>query len=278
MDVRVEITGQVVVCKVDGRVSVSAPLAGFLDALVRRCNWTPLPEAIPEGVRFVRGRADVCALVLEEKPQVRTIRWLSDDSRAPFGQKASYRMARLAFPFVVVVVVFRAGVLTGFQQCFYRCSPLRRLSDPLSFPNLYNVAEGYQQKCWLCLANMNSSLAKLDWGQKVAEVRKHLWGAAFNRSSEIHEGMSYWQAMRVDPRVESLAAWEKASRKDPYFPLQVAWRPVGKTVGEVIDEMLSLACAPGEPQSAQDLAQLLHALPGARCIATSSLFKKAAGS
>ncbi len=197
MHLSIEIAADQVNCLQDGTKAFTASLTDFLAALAERSDPPSLLEAIPEGVRFIRRRNDVVVLVLEEQPQVRTVRWLADESSVPFGNGAIYRTARLAFPFVVTVLAFRAGGLTGYQQCFYRTGPLASLSDALLLPNLYNVAaDVYGQRCWLCLANLQTDLRPLSWQNKVREIRKHMWGTGFNRSSEIHEGTSYWTAMR----------------------------------------------------------------------------------
>jgi hypothetical protein len=259
MELGLEIIGERVLCRMDGREARSAPLADFLRAVVEHSDHLPLPEAIPDGVRLLRRRGEAMALAIEERPQVRTVRWLADDSPVPYGPRAVYRTVRLAFPFIVLVVVLRRGGLTGYQQCFYRAAPVQRLDDPLFFPNLYNVAKGYGQQCWLCLVNLRKNLAPLPWGEKVREIRRHLWGAGFNQSSEAHEGMSYWQAMRqVDARLSSLAAWEEASRRDPLFPLTVPWQPVGQTVGDVMEEMLSAVAPARPPASVPELVHLLN--------------------
>ncbi len=262
MELCIEITGERVCCRQDGKEAFSASLADFLARVVTHSDSIALPDAIPEGVRFIRRRGEVVVLVIEEKPQMRTVRWLADNSPVPYGQGAVYRTARLAFPFLVLVVTLYGGALTGYQQCFYRTAPVQRLDDPLFFPNLYNVAKGYRQLCWLCLVNMKKNLSALSWEEKVREIRTHLWGAGFNQSSEVHEGMSYWQAMRhVDPRLRSLAVWEEESKKAPFFPLTVKWQPVGKTVGEVVDEMLSAVAPPPVPPSVEGLSQLLNLCP-----------------
>jgi len=256
MDLRIEIAGEEVVCRQDGSAVLTVPLKEFVTALAERTDSSALPEAIPEGVRFLRRRGDAMVLVMEERPKVRTVRWLADESPAPFAKGAIYRMARLSFPFVLVIVVFRGGRLTGHHQCFYRTEPFEKLTDPLLYPNLYNVAEGYGQKCWLCLASLQQDLRPLSWNDKVRAIRAHLWGGAWNQSSEVHEGNSYWSTLRgIDPRLANLAAWEQATREDPYFTLQVPWKPAGETVGDVMEAMLAMAAAPAPPASA---AQLIH--------------------
>jgi hypothetical protein len=258
MELCIELVGEQARCKLDGKETLSAALADFLAMIVEHGDSLSLPDAIPEGVRFIRRRGEVVVLVIEEKPQVRTVRWLTDDSPVSYGSGAVYRIARLAFPFMVLIIAFRGGELTGYQQCFYRSVPLRRLDDQLFLPNLYNVARGYGQPCWICLANLTKSLSTLPWEDKVREIRAHLWGAGFNRSSEEHEGMSYWQAMRqVDPRLKNLAVWEEASKKDPFFPLTVKWQSAGTTVGEVVEEALSATAPASLSTSAEGLSRLL---------------------
>jgi hypothetical protein len=258
MDLRIEIVGDRIVCWQDGEEVGSSGLKAFLDLLVGRSDSSALPDAIPEGVRFIRHRSNAVAVVMQEDPQTRTVRWLADNSAVPYGKDAVYRTTRLAFPFVVVVLIFRAGRLTGYQQCFFRTEPLEKLDDKLLLPNLFNVAHGHGQQCWLCLANLKRDLAPSSWNEKIRIIRKHLWGAGFNRSSEVHEGNSYWQTMReVDTRVASLDAWEQATQTDPFFPLRVNWKPAGTTVGEVVEGMLAMVAPPQVITSADHLVPLI---------------------
>lgn len=263
MDLSIEIAGNRVAVKQHGKEALSAPLADFLALLADHSDHCWLPEPIPEGVRFLYRRFDTMVLVIEEKPQLRTVRWLEEGSPAPFGPEARYRIVRLAFPFVVLVLVLRAGQLTRFQQCFYRNAPLTDLSDWLSCPNLPNVAKVQGQPCWLCLANL--AVLPPRWEDKVTTLRTHLWGAGFNRSSEINEGMSYWSfpaTRHLDPRVKSLAAWEAASRSDPFFPLELPW-PAVKTLGQVMHEMLDQVAPARAPSAVTDLVPFVNACQGA---------------
>ena len=259
MDVRIEIEGETATCKQGSISRFSAPVVDFVTALAERHEGAPFLDAIPETARFIRSRDNNIVLALEEKPTVRKVRWLADDSPAPYGPKARYKTARLAFPFVVLVVAFRGGALTGQSQCFYRVAPLQQSSDELALPNLFNVAKAYDQDCWVCLVNMQESLKPLSWNRRVRAIWDHVFCASFNKSSEEHEGMSYWSTMRsLDPRVASLAAWEEASGHDPYFVLDVPWKPLGKSIETVMEEMLQVrGLRPFRPNAAS-LAQVLN--------------------
>jgi len=275
MDLRIELTHEQAICRQDGQPAFAAPLKDFVAALSARGDSQLLTEAIPDGVRFLRSRGQVTVLVMEDMPQVRTVRWLADDSPMPYGRGALYRTARLAFPFVIIIVALRAGGLTGYQQCFYRTERLVTLGDSLLYTNLFNCARAYRQESWLCLANLQRDLAPLSWNHKVQEIRRHMWAASFNQSSEVHEGMSFWQTMRtIDPRVKSLDAWEEASRADAFFPLGVRWQPARLTIGEAMNAMLNGAGSPLPPETLPDLARLLGtiaAAPAARVAQADSL-------
>ena len=62
----------------------------------------------------------------------------------------------------------------------------------------------------------------------------------------------------LDPRVASLQAWKKASAKDPYFVLDVPWKPVGKSIETVMEEMFEKRRTKAFPPDATSLAQLLN--------------------
>jgi len=257
MRVRIEIANDQVVCKANGRLSLATSVANFLDAVAGRVDFSALPEAIPEGTRFIRRRGDRVVLAVEEPPGVRTVRWVTADSLIRLGPQASYRTARLSFPFVVLIAAFHRGALNQSLQCFYRCAPLRTVEDSLQYPNVLNVREKYGLPCWLCL-KLPNDLSRLSWEDKVGTIRSHLWGEAFNESA----GTEYWEAMReIDPRVATVEAWEQATAEDPFFTLAVPWRPLGRTVGTVMGDMLDVARHSGVPGSAVDLAAVAALCP-----------------
>ena len=261
MDLKLEISGEKVVCTQDGEAALSGRLTDFLHTLVDRVDAPPPDEAIPEGVRFTWTRGAAAVMVYEEKPAVRTVRWLEDDSKAPYGPKAKYRQARLSFPYIVIVVGFDGGALTGQHQCFYRVQPLRSIDDELLLPNLLNVSpRSYGQDAWLCLAGLKENVAGMSWADKRRAIASHVFEAGFSRSSEINEGASYYGEMRsLDERIASLSAWEQATAADPLFMLKLPWKPLGRSIGDVMSETLAKLAAPYRPARAADLVPLLSA-------------------
>jgi hypothetical protein len=184
----IEIQGDTVRLAGVDNTAVSVKLAAFVEALAQGVERRGFPGMLIDGVRFVRSLGPATVVCLELPHQVRTVRWLCDTSPADYGAGAQYQQVRLAFPYIVVIVTFCNGALTGWQQLFYRTAPVGNEDDPLCFPNLYNVADGYGQVCWLCLQKLGP-LATVPWDAKLRCIVEHLW-SAFNRSSEVHEGHS----------------------------------------------------------------------------------------
>lgn len=237
----IELTGAQVVWRRNGRRAGAVAL----EDLVAQIGMTGQDPAswrlCPRGVRLMveRRRGEVTGVVIEMPPGPRQVRWIRDDSLDPFGPRAQYDTRYLSFPWVVLLIVFVGGELSHLQQAFYRTAPIGSLDDELCYTNLLNVAAGYEQESWVCLVNLESALAPLSWEQRVHAITDHFWRAAFNRSSEVHEGNSFWSSMRkLDRRLSTAERWEQATRDDPYFALHVKWRPTGAGVGATLARML----------------------------------------
>jgi hypothetical protein len=243
----------------------SVPLTQYAEALGRLAERGECEEPIPPGVRFLIHREPATLVVLEEPPQVRVLRWISDISDGPFGDNADYRTVRLAFPYIVILAVFMAGTLTTKAQCFYRTAPLSGKGDRLFFPNIYNVDQRDDMLCWLCLRKLDGIVRTDSWNAKVQAIRNHFWGATFNRSATLDRHKSYWWRMKgIDSRISSLEAWEQASAENPLFPLAVPWTQLDVTLGQVMDTMLNKLVAPRRFAMTQywtDLLQRLQIAP-----------------
>ncbi|HYC24111.1 MAG TPA: hypothetical protein VEI94_15495, partial [Candidatus Bathyarchaeia archaeon] len=194
-----------------------------------------------------RGGGQTVGLVIEMPPGPRRVSWIADDSPAPYGPGARYEQRRLSFPWVVLVLVLVDGELSGLQQAFFRNAPIGSLDDELYYTNLLNVAAGYGQESWVCLVKLRGELGELGWDERTRAVIDHFWQASNTRSSEEHEGHSFWSKGRaVDRRFASAAAWEAATLADPYFALSVRWRRAPSRLGATLARMLERA-APRRP-------------------------------
>lgn len=59
--------------------------------------------------------------------------------------------------------------------------------------------------------------------------------------------------------MSSVSEWEQESARDPFFPLTVGWRPSGKTVAAVMDEMMNRSWPMRAPGSVADLLPFFNA-------------------
>lgn len=237
-DPELRISGEEVAVKLRRRTLARAPLADFVKSIARASiAWPDL--ILPSGVRIYRPRGDCVGVAVEVPPQARSVRWIADDSRAHYGRGARYRECFLAFPYVVLLMVLREGQPSGWQQLYYRRAPLESSDDQdLLLPNMTNVAQAYCQRAWVCLQHLPRS-RNPNVASTIRSVVDHVFNAAFNRSADVHEGNSYWAAMRdVDPRVASLEAWEAATRENRWFALEVPWKSAGVTASTELASML----------------------------------------
>jgi len=240
--------------------AVSAPVKDFVERIRAAGVRAPSCGILPPGTRAWIEHGDRVAVCVEVPPHARTVHWIADDSPEPSGEQATYARRFLAFPYVEILLVFMHGALTGAQQLFYRSSPLTASDQALLLPNLLNVSpDSYGQRAWLCLVNLRD-VSALGWHEKLDAISDHVFSAAFNRSSEISEGSSYWGAMHgVDPRVASVEAWECASRENPRFALDVAWKLAGTTVDAELESMLATIGGDLPLETATDLSGVLVA-------------------
>jgi hypothetical protein len=262
----IEVTGARATWSRNGKGLGELPLRDLVGRVEARGQAPERWRLYPHHVRLmvereVRRRTviPVVGVVVEMPPGPREVAWIADNSPAPYGSEATYQARRLSFPWVVLLVVYANGELSGMQQAFYRPAPLSSLDDRLYFTNLLNVAEGYGQESWVCLANLRKRLGKLAWAERVRTVTDHFWQAAFSLSSEFNEGNSHWGTRgTTDPRFETVDTWETATRDDPYFALEVTWRPAPRPLGATLGRMLDRV-APWRPiERAEQLVTILQ--------------------
>lgn len=251
----IAITADRVTVRHGGETLSTAGLREVVAELIRSSPRAASCGILPRDVRMWVERGDVTGVVVEVPPHARTVRWLAEGSEEDFGRGARYTKYFLAFPYVELLLVFRRGGLTGFQQLYYRRAPLGR-EEGLLLPNTYNVANAYQQRCWVCLLNLRD-VSPLSWPDKISAIVDHVFTSAWNRSSEHHEGHSYANMHDIDPRVSSPQAWDAASRQNPRFALEVEWKPAGTTATAELTAMMDHVVAPLTVSTATDLAGIV---------------------
>jgi len=225
----------------------------------------------PDGFRFVFHRGPISVLVLEHPTGLYTLKWIADDSPAPFGRRAKYRTVTISLPYIVVLAVFERDQLSNVNECFFRVAPI---TDPakdteLLYPGLLNCSRYMppdgRPLSWICtqfldrgpIEHQQQPLKRMRVGLEA--LRECLFETGFNRSSEHHEYSSWYTESRsVDERISSIDRWEKATGKDATFALEVPWLKTGKSVAEVVDRIFdNYGVRDDDISSAADLARLI---------------------
>ena len=245
-----------------------------LDDLVKQIAGTadrppPFPGVIPRTVRWVEPRNEFLCVVTEMDPGPRTLRWIGDESPADYGATVTYNLPRLSLPFIIVPLLFQGPRLVD-ARLFYRTRPMKGMPEQndLLRPNLLNVSDvpgAHGKQTWFCIQYLD--VTSRNWYDKVAGVGDDVAFGVYNRSSEHHEGHSYYSDSvkePCDPRVANVNIWAETTKEEPYFTLALPWPSAKKTVRDVVSEMLDRACKPRTFKSQADLIALAALCPAVK--------------
>lgn len=221
------------------------------------------PEANPDNTKWIVGNALSNICVVELKPELRWIKWISDDSPVLFGPGVITEDRQLSTPYVVVIVPFRRQRILPRVQVFYRNEPLRTLDGDggmLYWPNLLNVSpNAYGCLSWFCTQYLKINRIRAGIPAGLEEVCHYLFAGDFSKSSEAHEGestMSKAVADGIDSRVTDVNRWQEHSLKEPQFVLSVDWKSTENTVRDIIEQELKQQKVKPVPHKASELVTL----------------------
>ncbi|MFZ1936224.1 MAG: hypothetical protein WCB27_16140 [Thermoguttaceae bacterium] len=232
--------GQVIATSEEGR-RLAAPETDLLDMLRREILPPTNGVALPDGIKFIIWRNPFLLVVHQSPPHVRRLLWIADDSPCEFGPGTAYRWVRLSLPYAFTFAMFfchgKSLHLTQRNELYFGNQPLGSLDDRLGYPALLNIScieRPGRMMAWICTQHLAPQPDK-DWTCQLEALLSHTWNGGFNRSSERHEGASWYsQSKGIHPDLHPVERWEEASEDDA-FALKVPWKPVGLTVGELID-------------------------------------------
>jgi hypothetical protein len=201
--------------------------------------------AAPDGVKFDEWRDPYYLLVHQLPPFCRSLRWIADDSPADYGPGTKYSKVRLSMPYAITFALYfhRGGrlSLTGYNELYFRNEPLRTKSDSLCFPALLNVSAiktKTRTRAWICTQHLKNK-PDMDWTAQLGNLITHTWDGGFNRSSERHEGASFYgESKGIHKDLHPVERWQEASKKNDAFALSVPWKSCPMKVGELMDAML----------------------------------------
>lgn len=174
----------------------------------------------PENTRFWYRGTNCCVCIVEEKPQVRTLRFNPEN----WGKESF----RLALPYVIFMFIFvwheesSSWYITKMHMAF-RTAPLSDPNDMLCeavFPDL----NGFE----VCMG------PKWKWprgtiSQQVSECLQYYWHAQFQ-----HEWLeNYVRICDVDQRFRNLGIWEILSGENPLWVLDVKFTQVQSLINYI---------------------------------------------
>lgn len=234
-----------------------APLAAFLGELgsMAYSHVRDRSPLLPPGTRLAVIRGLTTLLAVEQPPQLRRLLW---DLR-PIGEDDPYRERVLAFPYMVYIILFYHDSFEE-MRVFYRNGPLESNKDLLCYPNLLNVqaSPGTLSNCRACMRG-KPVLSEQSLSLQTEELINYFWTTGFNIDVEQN---SFWRAQKLDPRIAAVDAWEKASREDPLFVLEIPWESTGFAVQQLMESLMSLRITRARRlEQASDVADLIYRLP-----------------
>jgi hypothetical protein len=236
------IEGDKVVLTTDEGVTIERPASDLADMFHRELLPPLGGTALPDGTKFVEWR-DPFLLVVHQLPwQVRRLRWIANDSPVEFGEGTTYRKVRLSLPYAITFAVYfcRNGqmYLSDANELYFRNSPLTSKADRIGYPGLLNISRipaGKREKAWICTQYLRRT-PEMSWTQQLNLLLEHTWNGGFNRSSEHHEGASWYKLCAgIHNELHPVEAWEAATAKNEAFGVSVPWKESPLSVGELMD-------------------------------------------
>jgi hypothetical protein len=184
---------------------------------------------LPDNTKFYTKIANRTAVVIEHKPQVRSLvfsRALLDGCPDRGSLSDSDRLSGMpcavSLPYIVFTISF---VENQFHELRvnYRTQPLRSLNDKLYYTNLPNFSNG-DSKC--CLGSMYSqevlaTMRSQSVAEQVDRVIQSFYESVFNTDYSDY----YKHATQTVPQLKTLRHWIENTRRDPAFMLKVSFKP-----------------------------------------------------
>jgi hypothetical protein len=240
------------------------------------------PCILPDGVKAVMSRGPITLWFWEKAPSVQNLKWIAADSPGHYGTRdgtrATYRKVRIALPYLIIIAAFSMGPDgmpngLGQNECFFRNEPLKSINDELCFPALLNCSKWSDEAeshalSWICTQHLkpNPLMHSENPGDRFIggfeAVRYCLLETGFNRSSENHEGNSWFKYsavdQKIDPRIATVERWEAETKKDPLFAVEVPWIKSHRSVKDMAERCFRRFRAPDQSvKTSNDLYRVI---------------------
>ena len=188
-----EVVGEHVCVSLGGVKVKELPLEAVIRALDDASDLRPRCGVHPRGVRLWWERRDAVAVALEVPPHARSVRWLADDSKAPFGPEAKYRDAFLPYPEV---------------ETPYRPSEIFDKKVVLNEKQAANLVARYDGGILHADSVLGKLFDKLEelglWDETLIVVTSDHGEALGNRGAYRGHGLSWEEGLRVPLIIKKL--------------------------------------------------------------------------
>ena len=187
------------------REAILGPLQAILAEKLPLVNSNGSIDALPEGTKFFFTSSRRQAVIIEQKPQIRSLYF----EKGFAGGSGRYH---LALPYVIFLIIFDDLAFHSLYV-YYATKPMTSLDSEVFRINLPNIW-GENRVCTGSLSFKSRTLAG-----RVEEVVAHYWQSKFNNDLAA----TYSEMAHRGGAFSNLASWQAASQKDPLFVLRVNW-------------------------------------------------------
>lgn len=182
----------------------------------------------PEGTRLCQRVGGKICLLVEQPPQVRTLRFaealykytpLFGEKHTPLSEdKTTIRNLRVTLPYVYFFITYNDDWKYANTRLFFRNSPIRTWDDVLGVPNLPNISPS---SCIICYGSGKefelAGYNKIDAAQKLID---YFWSSDFNWDYSAN----YWEYAKANEKLW-LPNWVNFTKSDSLEIFNFKWKP-----------------------------------------------------
>ncbi len=192
---------------------------------------------VPRDCRFIHNDGNNIIVVIEQKPQLRTIFFDHDDN-----YNLADISANVSFPYVVFTILFRCEYFSSIQVS-YRPQPIASLDDNLYISNIPNTGlVNDEKKLMVCMGydDIFPNLDRMELSKVVDKIITSFWTSKFTN-------YNYRYNAQLPNEVRTLDHWIVNSKTNPAFILRTKF-PKSLTLRKQIKDLLKDCSVPSEDE------------------------------
>ena len=191
------------------------------------------PIVLPEGTKMGYSKGNRTVIVIENKPQIRSVTFTdtlltaAEKTHAERTPTGNYRFG-LAFPYVYFFIVFDNNSYR-FHEVYFRNKALTSAREHVYQAPLPNVWRGNRREKAMCMGEGFDPTQEGTLARQSEHVVSEFWQRSFNE----HLG----NGGKIDKRIRNYVEWQQRTEEDPLFILKMKWGK-GTTALNCINRML----------------------------------------